>query len=173
MEEWRDIPGYENIYKVSELGRVMRVGQSSRGCMTKRGPHLLRPGIDTDGYRQFKLHSAPKPPKQVKVHQIVMAVFIGPPPTGLQINHKDRNKNNNSIANLEYVTLQRNIEHAIETGGRDSPRGECHGMRKITEAQAMYIKHSMQPQKELAGKFGIHIGQVSRIQSGKRWSYIQ
>lgn len=160
------------MYEVSDLGRIKRIGNSSRGCMTKRGPHLLRPGCDMHGYRQFKLHNAPKHPKLVKVHRVVMEAFVGPMPAGMQVNHKDRNKDNNGLANLEYVTAQQNITHAVENGGRNSPMGEAHGMCKLTEDQARYIKNSTEAWPYLAARFNIRQAHVGRIKSGKRWSHL-
>ena len=116
MKIWKDIKGFEGIYQVSNYGRVKRIDRiSSRlkdGCYLKLSDHYK-------GYLTVKLIQ-----KRVFVHKLVTQAFLGERPKGLQTNHKDCNKKNNHINNLEYVTQSENMRHASLNGLRPSQRGK-------------------------------------------------
>lgn len=108
-EEWRDVPGFEGYYQVSNLGRV-RSGQLQRKPqMLKSVPgrnHYLRVWFCVGGRQVGKY-----------VHRLVTLAFIGPCPERYDVNHKDRNRTNNHISNLEYVTRSENIIHSLDQRG--------------------------------------------------------
>lgn len=101
----REVPGR----MVSSLGRV----QFSNGRMSTG--HLQR-----DGYCTAWITSAPGSRNEF-VHRLVAIAFLGPPPTPhhTQINHKDGNKNNNAVSNLQYVTPAENVKHSCRLGLRN------------------------------------------------------
>jgi hypothetical protein len=101
-EIWKDIRGYEGLYQVSDLGRV------------RRGNKLLHLNTNTYGYKHITLCKN-NVPKTVVVHRLVADAFIENPQSKPQINHKDGNKENNTVANLEWVTQGDNNRHAIKT----------------------------------------------------------
>lgn len=101
-EIWKDIRGYEGLYQVSDLGRV------------RRGNKLLHLNTNTYGYKHITLCKN-NVPKTVVVHKLVADAFIENPQSKPQINHKDGNKENNTVANLEWVTQGDNNRHAIKT----------------------------------------------------------
>ncbi|MDR2774792.1 MAG: hypothetical protein LBC19_08635 [Tannerella sp.] len=78
MEEWRDIPGYEGLYQVSNTGRVKSL----------RNNIILKPGTQTNGY-QFVILSVNGAKKQKMIHRIVAETFIPNPENKREINHKD------------------------------------------------------------------------------------
>ena len=104
MPEWKPVPGYEGRYLVSDEGQVKSV-------LTNR---LLRPGVMSRGYLTVNLYdgSKPKRSRSLLVHRVVLSAFIGPPPEKRQVNHRNMNKHDNRLANLEYVTQSENIRHA-------------------------------------------------------------
>lgn len=102
-EEWRWIPGFENEYSVSNHGRVRSHLRKPRYLSTR--------SLSTNGYSLIKLRG-----KTVYIHMVVAEVFLGPRPEGFEINHKDLNKTNNDVSNLEYVTHSENMEHAYRAG---------------------------------------------------------
>lgn len=112
-EEWRPIPGWP--YEASSSGRIRR---STGGCSTRVGRVLKvsarhRPG----GYPQVRLSRGSRDQSRTFcVHQLVALAFYGPLPDGWHTNHKDGDKENNRVENLEYVTPAENIRHAIDTG---------------------------------------------------------
>lgn len=105
-ECWMPIPGYKEIYLVSDLGRVMRIKNSNN---TRPGK-ILSPGLNTQGYEFVGLSRSGKV-KLRTVHSLVMEAFVGPRPPDYHINHRDGNPLNNRLVNLEYVTAAENIMH--------------------------------------------------------------
>ena len=106
VEIWKPVVGYEGLYSVSSFGRVRR------DCGTS-GSHIgliLKQAIRKDGYPQISLYrNRTKTP--FKVHRLMALCFMGVRPEGYQVNHKDGNKSNNCINNLEYVTPYRIWKH--------------------------------------------------------------
>lgn len=116
-EEWKDVVGFEGVYSVSNLGRIRR-DRGGSGIVTGR---IFRNVYDTNGYPIVSLQYIPnnKPRKTYTIHRLVAAAFFGPVPKGLQCNHKDGNKANNRVSNLEYITPRENTLHAIKNGLRN------------------------------------------------------
>ncbi len=127
FQQWKLIPGHEIQYLVCDRGFIF--------SFVKNG--YLDPSPNQYGYYAVTLWKNGVS-HQIKVHQIVAAAFIGPCPDGMEVNHKDGNKLNNSVSNLEYVTKQENTQHAVETGlmhwGERSPHS------KLTNQQAKEIR---------------------------------
>ena len=110
MEEWRDIEGFEGIYKVSSLGRAY--------SSYKNG--ILKHSIKGNGYHGISLYmgyiDGKRTYKQVYIHRLVAEAFIDNPDNLPEVNHKDGNKANNCVDNLEWVTGLQNKRHAIQIG---------------------------------------------------------
>src|SRR3972149_1542328 len=98
-EIWRSVVGFENVYSVSNLGRVRRDG-ASRGAKLGRIP---RPSQNTHGYPFVSL-SRDNQARTYCIHCLVTQAFLGPAPPGFEVNHQDLNKSNSCLDNLEYVT---------------------------------------------------------------------
>ena len=102
-ETWKDIPGYEGRYQVSNTGKVKSMNYGRTGV-----PGIMTP-YDNRGYKCVHIRNAHKQRKMHYVHRLIWETFVGPIPEGLQINHKDENKINNSLENLEVVTPKQNL----------------------------------------------------------------
>lgn len=111
-EIWRDIAGYEGRYQVSNKGNVKSLHY--RGHY---GEKIMKPVKHHSGYLIIQLGR--KPRKIHLVHQLVAKAFIPPVEGKKLVNHIDGNKQNNCVENLEWVTTQENIAHAIKTGLRN------------------------------------------------------
>lgn len=98
MEEiWKDIEGYEGLYQVSNVGRVKSVRKNI----------ILKSRIERNGYESVKL-SANNISKGYYIHRLVANAFIPNPDNLPQVNHKDENKTNNCVDNLEWCTRHYN-----------------------------------------------------------------
>lgn len=104
-EIWRPVIGYEGWYEVSNKGQVRRVTKPLRASCGGNA-----------GYSSVTL-SVHGVVKRVAVHRLVAAAFLGPCPPGHQVNHKDTNRRNPHLENLEYNTPSENILHAYSAHG--------------------------------------------------------
>lgn len=108
MEEiWRDIPGYEGMYQVSSRGNVRSLNWGNRGYT--RNLYLKK---HNRGYRHVELRKDGKV-KSFTVHRLVATVFIPNPNNYSTVNHKDEDKTNNSVDNLEWCSMSQNMKHTI------------------------------------------------------------
>ena len=99
IEEFRDIPGYEGLYEVSNLGRVRRNGK------------ILKPSKNNWGYLYLDLYKNGIVRKFL-IHRLVAQSFIPNPSNFPQVNHKDEDKTNNCVDNLEWCDNKYNINYS-------------------------------------------------------------
>lgn len=131
-ETWAAIPGYEGSYEASDLGNIRRI---AKWPGARPAPYALKPATTIHGYNRVVLtkHGEHKP---YSIHRLVMAAFHGE--SDKQVNHKNLNKQDNRLENLEYVTHKENTTHASNAGVR--PHGSRHGMSKLDENQVREIR---------------------------------
>ena len=117
-EIWKPIEGYEGIYNISNYGRIKRLQRTIYNSGTKGGIYTIRekmlaPRVNTKryGYCEISLRKDGKA-KRFKVHRPVATAFIPNPNKLPEVNHKDGNKQNNNVSNLEWVTSKQNKKHA-------------------------------------------------------------
>lgn len=146
MEEeiWRDIKGFEGKYQISNLGNI-----KSLNYMRTGKEKLLKKGINGRGYYFVNVTKNNKY-KNLLMHQEVAKAFIkNEDSKKTDINHKDGNKLNNNVSNLEWCTRSENILHAYKNGLAKSPVG--HTYKKRCEMAIKYI-HEHQLVFELSSK---------------------
>lgn len=118
-EIWKDIKGYEGLYQVSNLGRVKSLERykENHNKLQKVEKKIKIPSLDNIGYLKTILYRENKQ-KNLRIHRAVAQAFIPNPNNYSQVNHKDGNKLNNNVNNLEWITSTGNIKHAWDNGLR-------------------------------------------------------
>lgn len=170
-EQWRDIPGTNGSYEVSDFGRVRR--KIAMGRWKAGG--FLSPRYHRQGYIEikFNLNGASK---QILAHRLVMMAFVGNPPAGMETNHINGIKDDNRLKNLEYVTPKENTQHAITHLNRTGPRGELNGNSKLTKGDVLTIRKLLDegiPTTDIAQQYGLSRTHVYHIRKGKVWGHLK
>ena len=161
---WRSIEGYEGIYDVSDDGRVYSI--RSKREMSQN----LRRGYPSVYFRDLNGVGT-----QHVVHGLVSRAFLGPRPDGYQVNHKDGNKSNNHVSNLEYVTHSENMKHAFRNG-LQSNVGENHSRHRLTEEdikRAFSLIAAGVKQVEIGRLLGVSQSHIAHIKRRKVWPHLQ
>jgi len=175
MERWLPIAGTDGKFEVSDHGRV-------------RGPRGLKTTTpDRYGYpRSFLFLNGERVGKSV--HSLVAAAFIGPRPAGYDVDHIDRDKANNRVENLRYVTHAENMRLAFPDRKVHPPRpprpprsrvkrgpaslkGEMNGRSVLTAEQVQAIRSAARPGygAALARQYGVSKVTISDILAGRTW----
>ena len=163
---WKDIPGYEGLYKANNLGQIKSLPRKTTkgGILTQyldkspRHKEYKRPMIRLSKNGKTKL---------CRVCRLVALAFIPNPDNKPEVNHIDCNPQNNMAKNLEWTTRKENHTHSATR--LRMARGEKHGMRKLTQEQVKEIRLKKDSPKNLAIKMGITRGSVYRIQNNRSW----
>jgi hypothetical protein len=166
-EIWRGVVGYEGAYEVSDLGRIKCLKRrNKRGAVLYE--KIMKQNLSASGYRRIQLVKDGLC-KIWSVHIIVALAFIGGKPTPRhQVNHKDLNKQNNRLSNLEWCTPIENSEHAFKNGAISQIGEGCH-LSKLSKEQALDIFNSSLPKANIAKKFNVSKATVSNIKNGRQW----
>lgn len=118
-ETWREIPGYEGAYEVSDLGRVRSLDRVSSHGRRLRGRVLKQ--IRRSGYLSVGLHLNGDPTLYL-VHRLVLTAFAGPPARGMEARHLDGDASNNAASNLVWGTTRENIRDQLRHGTQANAR---------------------------------------------------
>jgi hypothetical protein len=180
-EIWLPVIGYEGLYSVSNLGRVLSHKRHIRiSACDRKKEHFIeikekvcRANKGNGGYLY---HGLTKDGilKSIKVHRMVAMAFIPNPEGHPQVNHKDGNKQNNLLENLEWCTSRENLIHALRTGLR-SAKGEKNAAHVRTEEQVRECKRLLATGLSCTdvGKItGVPMKAVSKIKTGYTWSHV-
>ena len=168
---WRDIPSLDGLYQVSSCGQVRSVDRAVRGRpgrrdWFKRG-RVLRQTISPNGYLRARV-SVDGDDRTLNVHRLVALAWIGKPPVDATVNHKDGDKKNNQVSNLEWLSCAANIRHAIQSGLKRVARAG-NPNAKLTEADVTSIRGSEESRPVLAEKYGVSACQITRVRRGHQW----
>ena len=163
-ETWKDIKGYEGLYQISNLGRVKSLKRNG----TIKQDRILKQYIDKYGYCYVGLRN--KNIKKFKIHRLVAESFIQNRCNLAQINHKDENKKNNKVENLEWCSAKYNINYGTRTR-RTFKKVMC-----IDENLKVKTYESI---KKASTELGIDSSSISKCCKGKQkraggyiWRYI-
>lgn len=157
-EHWKPVKGYEGLYEVSDLGRVRN----------KKGK-ILKTVTDNNGYKTLHLCKN-SIIKCKRIHRIELEAFKPKPFESAVVDHIDGDKQNNKLANLEWVTSSENQKRAMKKGLKT--RGATRVDAKLTKQQARNLKISFlngEGTKELSEKYNISTTSVHAIIVNKKY----
>ena len=182
IEIWKPISEFENFYEVSSSGKIKSLARTiirKDGKPLKIKEKILKAVANKGGYPNVILY---KPGKYCwsTVHALVARAFlhhqgmdIGGCKNQIGVNHKDGDKTNNHVENLEYITNADNVIHARKHGLL-CVQGSKNGRAKLSENDVGPIKNLYSKgatQQELAQKFGVCQTTISKIICGTTWKH--
>lgn len=169
-EIWKPIINYENIYEISNFGRVKRL--IGYRCRKER---ILRPREQKSGHLYVSLCKN-NVVKNYRIHRLVLSAFMGQCPPGTEGCHNDGDPKNNKLENLRYDTHRNNMQDSIKHGTIANHKGSRSGMAKLNEWQVRIIKRLLEDEyltpKEIAGIFKISRQAIYNIKWKRRWRHI-
>ena len=162
---WKKISGYENLYEVNNLGEVksLRSNKILKTCNV--GPGYPAVSLCKDGTQ-----------KTAQIHRLVMEAFCPTDNPKLNVNHKDLNKENNRLDNLEWVTREENMRHASRNGRIFGATGEKHPFTTLKEHEVREMRQLFKKGKtrrEISELFNTNYATVRDIIAGKSWKYLE
>lgn len=173
MEEvWKDIEGYEGLYKISNYGNVKSYKIYKEG-------RLMKPMKDKDGYLQIGIRDKNGNRKFYRIHRLVAQAFIPNPENYSEINHKDCDPSNNAVDNLEWCTIEYNSKYRF-SHGRACHKGEKGARATLTNQQASEIREKWNTgqykRKDLAIIYNVTVKVIDSIINNRNYideSYIK
>lgn len=161
---YKDISGYEGLYRVSDTGEVFSI----------RAGRVLKPIVGNMGYVYVHLCKGKNGTKVKRLHRLVAEAFIPNPLKLPQVNHIDGDKSNNAVSNLEWCTGLDNMRHSIVTGlrnlnGDKNPSAKL-SAEEVLEIRAKYVRGSKDfGTVALAREYGVTDVMIGKIVRGECW----
>lgn len=181
LEIWKVVPDTDNLLFVSNAGRAKSESFSyiqTNGKIFTLKAKIKKLTLGNNGYYHFRFKG-----RQYLLHRAIGLAFIPNPNNEATINHKDGNKLNNDIDNLEWVSYRENSLHAIRTGLRkpiDGLHGSDNHMSKLNIEDVNFILENFKKpivdrftQAELARMFGVSSTAILKIRQRINWKHLE
>lgn len=163
----RFVDGFGKNYIVSNLGQVFSIARSGNWKLKQ-----LKPNVNHKGYSRVTLKNGNEC-KTLSLHRIVAQAFIENHLGKTQVNHINRIKSDNDVANLEWCTPKENIHHALKTGLTKVSSGEKKS--QLTNEDVLQIVsryHNGEMLREISKDYPVSEQTLSSIVNGKSWSSV-
>lgn len=167
---FKPIIGYEELYQVANTGDIYSNNYGKKKGRFKK----LKQGTHRQGYKLIRLYRN-NIWRSFMVHRVVALAFIPNPENKPTVNHKDGNKANNHVDNLEWFTQKEQAAHAYETGLKVGLLGSKHPQSKLTEKEVLEIVSDINnghTLSDLAKKYNISLSTISSIYHGRNWGWL-
>lgn len=178
MEIWKSIKGYENVYEISSLGRVRSSEKETirnNGRKLKTNARILKTHKDHNGYVRIVIFFRGSR-KTHKVHRLVAEAFLDNPESKLAINHKNNDRSDNRLENLEWCTQKENMEFCKKQNRLVNKKGEEHASSVLTEIEVLEIRRLYSTgnytTNDLGEKYNVNFSTISDITRRKTWKHI-
>jgi hypothetical protein len=175
--DWHDIPNWNGWYQITRDGQIRISSTAPTELYARRSPgDEILTHLSKTGYWRVNL----KDPTTRKysgymVHRLLMMTFSPVSnPTGLQINHKDGNKANNTLSNLEWCTHRENLDHAWRTGLRVRPNHSILTPEQVIEIRKFRATDEglATSLREIGDQYGISSTAVWRVIRNRNWTHL-
>lgn len=164
VEEWKAVVGFEGLYEVSSFGRIKSLKR--RGNWKE---HIMKTCVHKNGYERVELNKDGKP-YYCLVHRLVATSFIPNPENKPEVNHKNGDKTDNKVDNLEWATKSENIKHAYNNRLVSEDVIE-NRIKKMNNAHRKQVMRSdgiiFDSVKSAAESIGVSTGYVSNAAHGR------
>lgn len=165
MKIWNYFPGYDSLYALSNEGDVRRAYKNGK-------VKTISPFLNNSGYPSVSLYKNRKR-KSFCIHRALAILFIPNPENLLEVNHKDGDKTNYSLNNLEWISHSGNIQHSYDNGLQRLPVGELNSASKLTEKQVLEIRALGKGNTLfLMKKYNVGRTTIKNIISRKTWKHV-
>ena len=162
QEIWKPIEGFNGRYEISNTGKVLSNYSGKK--------KILKQAISKDGNYWVVSLWQNQVGKTIKVHRLIATAFIPNELNKPFVNHKDGNKLNNELSNLEWVTSSENNQHAFDNGLKK--RGQDLGYSKFTNSDILFIFNCGLSYLELAIMYNTKVSTISSIKNGWNWNHV-
>ena len=160
-ETWKPVVGYENLYLISNTGKLKTIKTNTLKCLQK----------DRKGYLYANIYKNNKS-KCLKIHRAVAEAFISNPENKPQVNHLDCNVQNNNVSNLKWCTPKENSEYMVLMG--NSTRGEKSKNSILKEKDILKIRNlkGKMTQIKIASIYNVNRGTINSKKKKKNWKHV-
>ena len=163
-----ELLGFEGFYKISKSGDVLSISRNG----TISSNRILNHSVARNGYKKVCLRVNGKTYTK-SIHRLLAIQFIDNPMNLPCVNHKDGNKLNNSLDNLEWVSYSSNSLHAYEDKLTIPARGaDRSNLSEIDVLSIVKMKKDGETLKSISSKFGVSASTISDIVIGRTWSHV-
>lgn len=159
-KHWVEMPGFNGRYYACKEGVILSVNYKRTGKMRE-----LRPLMSKDGYVSVSLRVEGRD-KRFKIHRLIAQSFIDNPENKEQVNHKNFNRTDNDLSNLEWATAKENNNHA-----RYRRKSNKLNEGKVLEIRDKYRPH-IYTRKDLAKEYGVSVGCINHVVDRTEWKHI-
>lgn len=166
----KDIEGYEGRYQITEQGHVYSLISGRYLSPSVRNKKSTRPKDRQNDYLAVGLYKkGDRRPTIHSIHRLVALAYIPNPDNLPEVNHRDGNKRNNDVSNLEWNTRQENAEHSVRTGLQKFKN------RRFTDEQVRFIREhdGIVSRRELSERFGVSEKAIQSIQKKYTYKYVK
>lgn len=174
-EIWMPINGYEGIYEISNYGNIRSLDRRKRhsniGFTSICKGQTLKPKTHANGYYEVSLCKNGKS-KFKLIHRLVAQSFIENPENKPQVNHKNGNKKDNHINNLEWVTQKGNAEHAVKIGlygNGERMYNHILSEKDVLEIRKLYPENTL---SQLSNSYKVSITTIHYIVTRRAWKHV-
>lgn len=172
-EEWKPVSGFEDLYEVSNYGRVRRLRMRFGGAdRAYESPMMMKPAIYQNGYQYIMLHDKGFG-RRYRVHRLVLETFVGPCPPGHDGAHLNGVRTDNGLWNLAWVSKINNQRHKELHGtkllGTKNPKAK---MTEEKVRQARRLFQDGQTKAAIARRFGVTFATMRALLNGETWKSV-